>query len=79
LGLGLALLREGGIGSGGVVDGSVVTHGGRAVIVNWIDGKGVDWGRERGRVEKGGFKRDGLQGVALQPKQPATVRDASIL
>jgi hypothetical protein len=29
LGLGLALLREGGIGSGRVVDGSVVTHDGR--------------------------------------------------
>jgi hypothetical protein len=38
------------------------------VISRWIDGEGVDWRRERGRVETGGFKRDGLQGVALSTK-----------
>lgn len=38
LGLALALVGKGSLGSGGVVDGSVVTHGGRFVIVVGSDG-----------------------------------------
>lgn len=47
LGLALALLREGGVGGGGVVGGSVVTHCGRVVVVREGDEEGENWRRKR--------------------------------